>query len=80
MAARGFRHGDFALSTSSYDGIYEFEPCATGSRRELLWRMLIGSIPGVLIGAHFSDRAPEKLLRPMIALVLAAVGGKLLAT
>lgn len=41
MAARGFRHGDFALSTSSYDGIYEFEPCATGSRRELLWRILI---------------------------------------
>jgi uncharacterized membrane protein YfcA len=46
----------------------------------LLWRMLLGSIPGVLIGAHFSDRAPEKVLRPMIALVLAAVGGKLLAT
>jgi uncharacterized ferritin-like protein (DUF455 family) len=41
MTARGFRHGDFALSTSSYDGIYEFEPCKIGSRRELLWRMLI---------------------------------------
>ena len=41
MAARGFRHGDFALSTSSYDGIYEFEPCAAGSRDELLWRILI---------------------------------------
>jgi uncharacterized ferritin-like protein (DUF455 family) len=41
MTARGFRHGDFALTTSSYDGIYEFEPCATGSRQELLWRMLI---------------------------------------
>jgi uncharacterized ferritin-like protein (DUF455 family) len=41
MAARGFRHGDFALSTSSYDGLYEFEPCAPGSRQELLWRMLI---------------------------------------
>jgi uncharacterized ferritin-like protein (DUF455 family) len=41
MAARGFRHGDFALSTSSYDGIYEFEPCAAGSRVELLWRILI---------------------------------------
>jgi len=41
MTARGFRHGDFALTTSSYDGIYEFEPCAAGSRRELLWRMLI---------------------------------------
>lgn len=41
MKARGFRHGDFALSASSYDGIYEFEPCAAGSRQELLWRMLI---------------------------------------
>lgn len=41
MAARGFRHGDYALSASSYDGIYEFEPCPPGSRRELLWRMLI---------------------------------------
>jgi uncharacterized ferritin-like protein (DUF455 family) len=41
MTARGFRHGDFALSTSSYDGLYEFEPCAIGSRQELLWRMLI---------------------------------------
>ena len=41
MTARGLRHGDFALTKSSYDGIYEFEPCAKGSRRELLWRMLI---------------------------------------
>lgn len=41
MAARGFRHGDFPLSTSSYDGLYQFEPSAPGSRQELLWRMLI---------------------------------------
>ena len=41
LTARGFRHGDFDLSASSYDGIYEFEPCAAGSRQELLWRMLI---------------------------------------
>ena len=41
MKARGVRHGDFTLTTSSYDGIYEFEPCAAGSRQELLWRMLI---------------------------------------
>ncbi len=41
MTARGFRHGDFALSTSSYDGLYEFAPCEIGSRQELLWRMLI---------------------------------------
>ena len=41
MTARGFRHGDFAVSVSSYEGLYEFEPCAPGSREELLWRMLI---------------------------------------
>ncbi|MDE2182827.1 MAG: DUF455 family protein [Alphaproteobacteria bacterium] len=41
LAARGFRHGDFAFTTSSYDGLYAFEPCPPGSRRELLWRMLI---------------------------------------
>jgi uncharacterized protein len=46
----------------------------------LLVNMLIGSIPGVLIGAHFSDRAPERIIRPAIAIVLVAVGGKLMAS
>lgn len=41
MAARGFRHGDFPVSTSSYDGLYQFEPCEPGSRQELAWRILI---------------------------------------
>jgi uncharacterized ferritin-like protein (DUF455 family) len=41
MSARGFRHGDFPVSTASYDGLYEFAPCEPGSRKELLWRMLI---------------------------------------
>jgi hypothetical protein len=43
----------------------------------LLVALLIGSIPGVLIGAHFSDRAPERFVRPAIAVVLVAVGVKL---
>lgn len=46
----------------------------------LLIQLLAGSIPGVLLGAHFSDRAPEQVLRPLIALVLVAVGVKLVAT
>ncbi len=46
----------------------------------LLLQLLVGSIPGVLIGAHFSDRAPEHVLRPLIALVLVLVGVKLIAT
>jgi hypothetical protein len=45
----------------------------------LLGALLLGSIPGVLIGAHFSTRAPEHLLRPAIALVLLAVGVKLIS-
>ncbi|MBI3676644.1 MAG: DUF455 family protein [Proteobacteria bacterium] len=41
MRARNVRHGDFEISTASYDGLYEFEPCEKGSRKELVWRMLI---------------------------------------
>jgi uncharacterized protein len=40
--------------------------------------ILIGSIPGILIGSHFTAQAPERLLRGVISLVLAASGLKLL--
>ncbi len=43
----------------------------------LLWQLLVGSIPGVLIGSQLSHKAPESLLRPAIALVLVLVGLKL---
>lgn len=46
----------------------------------LLGALLIGSIPGVLLGAHFSDRLPDRFVRPAIALVLVAVGIKLVTT
>ena len=46
----------------------------------LLGALLIGSIPGVLLGAHFSDRMPDRFVRPAIALVLVAVGIKLVTT
>jgi uncharacterized protein len=46
----------------------------------LLLQLLAGSIPGVLLGAHHSDRAPEAVLRRLIALVLVAVGVKLILT
>jgi len=32
----------------------------------------------VLLGAHFSDRAPEGIIRPAIGVVLVAVGVKLI--
>jgi uncharacterized protein len=40
--------------------------------------ILIGSIPGILIGSHFTSRVNEKALRGGIATVLAASGLKLL--
>jgi uncharacterized membrane protein YfcA len=39
--------------------------------------LLIGSIPGVLIGSHFSVRFPESVLRFTLANVLAISGLKL---
>jgi len=44
----------------------------------LLGSLLLGSIPGVLLGAHFSTRAPDGLLRPVIAGVLVLVAIKML--
>jgi uncharacterized membrane protein YfcA len=40
--------------------------------------ILIGSIPGILIGSHFTARVNDRLLRGIIALVLAASGLKTL--
>jgi uncharacterized protein len=40
--------------------------------------ILCGSIPGILIGSHFTARSPDRLLRGIIALVLGASGLKLL--
>jgi uncharacterized membrane protein YfcA len=44
----------------------------------LLGNLLLGSIPGILLGSMLGSRAPEKLLRSAIAIVLVAVGVKLL--
>ena len=43
----------------------------------LLWQLLVGSIPGVLIGSMLSSKAPDAFLRPAIAVVLLLVGVKL---
>jgi len=44
----------------------------------LLINLLIGSIPGVIIGALLSTRAPDHYLRPALAFVLTLSGLKLL--
>lgn len=41
--------------------------------------ILAGSIPGVLLGARLSASSPEWLLRPALAVVLLAVGLRLIA-
>jgi uncharacterized membrane protein YfcA len=43
----------------------------------LLGQLLIGSIPGILLGSTLSPRLPERGLRPALAIVLFLVGGKL---
>ncbi|MEX1009608.1 MAG: sulfite exporter TauE/SafE family protein [Acidimicrobiia bacterium] len=40
--------------------------------------LLLGSIPGVILGAHVSSRAPDGFIRPVLALVLVLSGLKLL--
>jgi uncharacterized protein len=44
---------------------------------KLLATLLVGSVPGVMLGSHFAARAPDRVLRPIIAAALALVGGKL---
>jgi uncharacterized membrane protein YfcA len=44
----------------------------------LLGNLLIGSIPGVVIGSLLSSRSPDRVLRPALALVLLISGYKLL--
>ncbi len=43
----------------------------------LLCSLLVGSIPGIAIGSHFASRAPDGLLRALMAGTLALVGGRL---
>ncbi|MCX7087824.1 MAG: sulfite exporter TauE/SafE family protein [Methylococcales bacterium] len=42
----------------------------------LLGSLLLGSVPGIWCGSHFSARVPEKILRPVLASVLLLIGLK----
>lgn len=50
----------------------DFELGLTGS-------ILVGSLPGVFLGARFSSRAPDYVIRPALIVVLLASGLKLLS-
>jgi uncharacterized membrane protein YfcA len=43
----------------------------------MLVSLLIGSIPGIIIGSLFAVRLPDAVLRPVLAVTLAVVGGTL---
>lgn len=45
----------------------------------LLGSLLVGSLPGIYIGSHLASHVPERILRPMLAVMLVLVGGKLIA-
>jgi len=40
----------------------------------LLGSLLVGSVPGIIIGSYFAARAPDRLLRPLLAATLMLVG------
>ena len=43
----------------------------------LLGSLLVGSLPGVAIGTFLSARAPDWVLRPILAMTLMLIGGRL---
>lgn len=44
----------------------------------LLISLLCGSIPGIILGSLIGSRSSDRVLRPILAITLALVGGKLL--
>lgn len=44
----------------------------------LLGSLIIGSLPGIYVGSHFSSIIPEKMLRGALASMLIVIGGKLI--
>ncbi len=44
----------------------------------LMVSLLLGSVPGIVLGTNLSSRLPERVLRPILAVVLVLVGLKML--
>ena len=45
----------------------------------LLGTLLLGSLPGIYLGSRFSTKLPEQIMRPMMAVLLMAIGIRLVA-
>jgi uncharacterized membrane protein YfcA len=46
----------------------------------LMGVLLVGSLPGIVIGSYFATRVPETALRLLLAVTLVVVAGKLAST
>jgi uncharacterized membrane protein YfcA len=44
----------------------------------ILLLLLLGSLPGVVLGSHLGVRVPEALLRAIMAVLMFVMGGRLL--
>ena len=44
----------------------------------ILAYLLMGSLPGIYFGSHLSGRVSDEVLRPCLAIMLAAIGYKLI--
>ncbi len=44
----------------------------------LLEALLVGSLPGIVLGSMAATRMPDAVLRPVLAVILLVVGGRLL--
>jgi hypothetical protein len=45
----------------------------------LLVALLAGSLPGIWVGSHLTTKAPERLIRSLLSILLAYAGLKLIA-
>src|SRR5262249_46093647 len=66
----GVNYCDYPIYTLTYEGYYEFAPCPPGSKRELLWRLLIrGTIDEGLALDDFAYQVKcrEHLGQPLLA-------------
>ncbi|HYZ23154.1 MAG TPA: sulfite exporter TauE/SafE family protein [Rhodopila sp.] len=43
----------------------------------MLFSLLCGSVPGIVLGSYLAARVPEAVLRPILAVTLVIVGGRL---
>jgi len=44
----------------------------------LLLTLLVGSLPGIILGSYFAKSVPECMLRGLLAFILVAVAAKLI--